>query len=260
VLGKGYFILRYINILNVKISVVDLRRACSFIEECIKQKRKIYVCIAPVATIVDCQRDNKYLEIVNGAGMVTPDGMPLVWIGKLKGEKSIGRTYGPDLMLSFSEISQQKNYRHYFYGGTPEAGCLLVERLKNRFPGLNVVGSYAPALRPIGAIEEDAVIDQINKAGPDVLWVGLGSPKQDYWMRDHRQRLDVPVIIGVGAAFDFLAGLKKQAPAWMRRCGLEWFFRLCCEPRRLWRRYLFGNTQFIYFLVKDVIKKKPCKP
>jgi len=248
--------LHYTDILGVKVSVVDLQRACSFIEECIQRRRKTYICIAPVSTIVDCQKSSEYLKIINEAGMVTPDGMPLVWLGKLKGEKSMERTYGPDLMLAFSEMSQQKGYRHYFYGGTPETGCLLLERLKSKFPGLNIAGAYAPPLRPAGAFEEAAILEQINKANPDVLWVGLGSPKQDYWMRDHREKLAVPVIMGVGAAFDFVAGVKQQAPLWMRRCGLEWLFRLCSEPRRLWKRYLFGNTLFIYFLIKDMMKKK----
>ena len=252
--------LQSIDILGVNISVTDIHRACAYIEDRIARREKTYICIAPVSTVVDCQRDTEYRRIVNGAGMTTPDGVPLVWLGKLRGEKTIKRTYGPDLMQALCGLSQQRGYRHYFLGGTREKNNLLVEKLKTRFPKLEIAGSYAPPLRPIGEIEEGPVLDQINVANPDVLWVGLGSPKQDYWMRNHREKLDVPIMIGVGAAFDFIAGTKRQAPLWMRRCGLEWLFRLCCEPRRLWKRYLFGNTQFIYFLIKDMMKKRAYHP
>ena len=246
----------YINILGVRISVVNLNKACLFIEECIKQRKKTYICVAPVATIVDCWQDKEYLKIVNEAGMTTPDGIPIVWLGKLRGEKNIERTYGPDLMHALCDLSQQRGYRHYFLGGAPEKNGLLVEKLKARFPKLEIAGSYAPPVRSIGEIEEDSVLDQINEANPDILWVGLGSPKQDYWMYNHRGRLDVPIMIGVGAAFDFIAGTKRQAPVWMRKAGLEWFFRLCCEPRRLWRRYLIGNSRFIWYLFQDSLKNR----
>ena len=252
--------LKLIDILGVNISVVDIPRACAYIEDCIARKKKDYVCVAPVSTVVDCQRDAEYRQIINGAGMTTPDGIPIVWLGKLRGEKSIERTYGPDLMQAFCDLSQQRGYRHYFFGGTDGNNSLLVEKLKVRFPKLEIAGFYAPPVRSIGEIEQDPILDQINEANPDVLWVGLGSPKQDYWMRNHRRKLDVPIMIGVGAAFDFIAGTKRQAPRWMRGSGLEWLFRLCCEPKRLWKRYLFGNSQFIYFLIKDMMKKKPYSP
>ncbi len=248
--------LKLMDILGVNISVVDIPKACAYVEDCIVRKDKTYICVAPVSTVVDCQKDTEYRRIINGAGMTTPDGVPLVWLGKLKGEKTIERTYGPDLMQALCDLSQQRGYRHYFLGGTPEKNSLLVKKLKAQFPKLDIAGSYAPPLRSVGEIEERPVLDQINAANPDVLWVGLGSPKQDYWMRNHRAKLDVPILIGVGAAFDFIAGTKRQAPLWIRRCGLEWLFRLCCEPRRLWKRYLLGNTQFIYFLIKDMLKKR----
>lgn len=248
--------LKLIDILGVNISVVNIPQACAYIEDCIALKEKTYICVAPVSTVVDCQKDVEYRRIINGAGMTTPDGVPLVWLGKLRGEKTIERTYGPDLMEALCNLSQQRGYRHYFLGGTRENNSLLTEKLKAKFPKLQITGSYAPPVRSSGEIEEYHVLNQINKASPDVLWVGLGSPKQDYWMRNHRGKLDAPVMIGVGAAFDFIAGTKRQAPLWMRRCGLEWFFRLCYEPQRLWKRYLIGNTQFIYYLLKDSLSGK----
>lgn len=243
------------DVLGVRVAVTNVPSACQAIAAWIEERRKTYVCVAPVSTIVDCQKDGEYRRVVNGSGMTTPDGIPLVWMGKLKNKKAVRRTYGPDLLLALSELSQQKGYRHYFYGGTPETNERLVGKLKSRFPRLAIAGHYAPPFRAAGEREDDRVLEGINAARPDVLWVGLGSPKQDYWMCHHRAKLDVPVMIGVGAAFDFIAGTKRQAPLWMRRAGLEWFFRLCCEPRRLWKRYLIGNVTFIYLVAKSFLRK-----
>lgn len=245
-----------IDVLGVKVNVTNLSLASQTISQWIDSRQKTYVCVAPVSTIVDCQKDKKYQEIVNNSGMTTPDGMPLVWLGKIHGEKTIERTYGPDLMLHLCSFSQDKGYRHYFYGSSAKTIELLQQRLKKQFPGLNIVGSFSPPLRDARAMEEGEILAQINAANPDILWVALGSPKQDYWMHLHRSRLNVPVMIGIGAAFDFLAGTKPQAPVWMRRCGLEWFFRLLSEPRRLWKRYLLGNTEFIYLLAKNTLKNR----
>ena len=245
-----------INVLGIKVNVTNLPLACQKIERWIKSGTKTYVCVAPVATIVDSQKDPQYRDIVNSAGMVTPDGMPLVWLGKLSGWKRIERTYGPDLMLRLCDLSQGKDYRHYFYGSSEQTLTRLAERLRLKFPKLNIAGSFAPDFRGVNQPESEEVLTRINQANPDILWVALGSPKQDYWMHLHRSKLKVPVMIGVGAAFDFLAGTKPQAPLWMRRCGLEWLFRLLCEPRRLWKRYLLGNAQFIYLLIKDAFRNR----
>lgn len=249
----------YINILGVKITITNLQLACQAIAGWIQERRKTYICVAPVSTIVDCQRDDEYLKIINSAGMTTPDGMPLVWIGKLRGNKIIQRTYGPDLMLAMCDFSQPRGYRHYFYGGSQETNTHLIQNLQRKFPHLTIVGGFAPPFQDLKQKENEDIIKHINNTNPDILWIGLGSPKQDYWMYNHRERLNVPVMIGVGAAFDFLAGTKRQAPQWMRKIGLEWFFRLCCEPKRLWRRYLFGNTIFIYFLIKEALTRRLLK-
>lgn len=155
------------------------------------------------------------------------------------------RVYGPDLMLALCERSLEKGYRHFFYGGAPGVPERLAERLGARFPGLRVVGTFSPPFRPLTLEEDEKVVRMINGASPDILWVGLGAPKQERWMAEHRDRLRVPVMIGVGAAFDFYAGVKRQAPRWMQRAGLEWLFRLCQEPRRLWRRYLLNIPRFL---------------
>ena len=242
-------------ILGVNIAETNLQKACQKISEWIDNKEKKYVCIAPASTIVDCQENESYKKVINSSGMTTPDGMPLVWIGKAKGV-DIERTYGPDLLQAMNKLSEDKGYRNYFYGGTQESIELFVSKMKEMYPKLNIVGSVAPPIRKINEIESDETLSKINEAKPDILWVGLGSPKQDFWMYNHREKLDASVIIGVGAAFDFLAGIKKQAPVWMQRSGLEWFFRLCSEPKRLWRRYLIGNSKFIFYLLRDCLVGK----
>lgn len=243
------------DLLGVNVAVTNLSRSCKVVDEWIKQKHKTYVCIAPVSTIMDCQDSEEYRSVINSSGMTTPDGMPLVWTGKLRGKKEISRTYGPDLMPALCDLSQDRGYKHYFYGGTQESLTYLKQRLTDQYPKLNVAGSHAPAMLNIKEKEDQNVIDAINEAQPDILWVGLGSPKQDYWMSIHRPELNVPVIIGVGAAFDFLSGAKKQAPRWVQRSGLEWLYRLVSEPKRLWRRYLIGNTRFIWLLIKDSLRR-----
>ena len=243
-----------IDILGVKITPTNLPSACQTIEEWIQVGAPKYICVVPVATIVECQSNENFRRIVNRADMATPDGMPVVWLGKLAGHKTIDRTYGPDLMREVCRLSAKKGYKIYLYGAT-EPTCRRLElKLLEQFPHLNIVGRFSPPFRPLSDEENDQVLSKINQADPDILWIGLGSPKQDYWMSDYRARLKVPVMVGVGAAFDFLSGAKRQAPAWMQRSGLEWFFRLCCEPRRLWKRYLLGNTKFIYFLLRERIK------
>ncbi len=250
----------FFDLCGVHVSVTNLTHACETICDWISQKEKQYVCVAPVATIVDAQKDDQYRKIVNQAGLVTPDGMPVVWCAHRLGHKHVTRTYGPDLMELLAEVGQQKGLKHYFYGSTEQTLVLLENKLRKRFNKMHIVGTFAPAFNLIGAKEDSLRLKEINQAAPDILWVGLGSPKQDYWMAQHRDLLDVPVMIGVGAAFDFLAGIKPQAPKWMQHCGLEWLFRLCCEPQRLWKRYLIGNVYFIYLLGKQFIfgKKKEC--
>ncbi len=251
--------LDFFKILGVKVSVLDLNKAFKYIDFLITQKKRAYVCVAPVSTIVDCQRDAEYRKVVNGADMVTPDGMPLVWFAKRAGYAQIKRTYGPDLMDLTCDLGQEKGYRHYFYGGAPETVEALEKILKKKYPKLNIVGKYSPPFRAKAQIEDKKIIDDINRADPDVLWVGLGAPKQDYWMVKNRELFNAPVMVGIGAAFDFLSGKKSQAPKWMQKSGLEWFFRLCCEPKRLWKRYCIGNSLFIFYLFKSLFIKNYAK-
>ncbi len=244
------------NILGVQFSALNLKQATEIVGEFIEKKLKGYVCVCPVSTIMACQEDKDFLNIVNSASLVTLDGMPSVWIGKLKGYSHISRVYGPDLMLEVCALSEQRGYRNYFYGATEDVLNKLEYRLKQKFPKINICGKYAPPFRPLTKQEDAQIIEQINQANPDMIWVGLGSPKQDIWIHEHRNQLNASMCFAVGAAFDFLSGTKPQAPRWMQRSGLEWLFRFLSEPKRLGKRYLVGNTKFIYLLIKDCLRKK----
>jgi len=233
------------NVLGVGVSAINMAQALDRIDTWIPDGDSQYVCITGVHGVMECQRDTALRDIHNAAGMVTPDGMPLVWFSKLKGRKWVERVYGPDLMLACCEHSLSKNYRHYLYGGAEGVPERLASRLSERFPGLSIVGTYSPPFRAATREEDDQIVQQINACDPDIVWVGLSTPKQERWMHEHVGRLTAAVLIGVGAAFDFHAGLKPQAPRWLQRSGFEWLFRLATEPRRLWQRYLVNNPLFI---------------
>jgi len=243
------------NILGVGVSAINMEMALCTIEGWISRREPHYVCVTPVHAVMESQRDIELCRIHNAAGLVTPDGMPLVWLSRLMGYSNVDRVYGPDLMLALCEHSIKRGYHHFFYGGRPGVAEKLVLRLRSRFPSLQVCGLYAPPFRPLTPAEDRAVIAQINEAKPDIVWVGIGTPKQQYWMAEHRTRVSAPALIGVGAAFDFHAGLKRQAPRWMQNSGLEWLFRLTQEPRRLWRRYLIDNPWFLWLILLQALAK-----
>jgi N-acetylglucosaminyldiphosphoundecaprenol N-acetyl-beta-D-mannosaminyltransferase len=234
-----------VNILGVGVSAIDMDMALATIQQWIAGRSPNYVCITGVHGVMESQYDAELRDIHNRAGLVTPDGMPLVWLSRLAGRRHVSRVYGPDLMLALSALSPARGYRHFFYGGGDGVADLLAARLSLAFPGLQVVGTCTPPFRSLNDDEEREIIGRINASGADIVWVGLSTPKQERWMARFRSRLTAPVLIGVGAAFDFHAGLKKQAPLWMQRNGLEWAFRMMTEPRRLAGRYLRNNPRFV---------------
>ncbi|MFL5561390.1 MAG: WecB/TagA/CpsF family glycosyltransferase [Gemmatimonadaceae bacterium] len=243
-----------VNVLGVGVSAIDIPTALAAIDGWVAAREPHYVCVTGVHGVMESQRDANLRSIHNRAGLVTPDGMPLVWLGWLHGLRQMDRVYGPDLMLACCEHSALMGYRHFFYGGAEGVAELLVARLQSRFPKLSVVGTYTPPFRPLSPEEEDDVTRRIDDAEPDIIWVGLSTPKQERWMASHVGRVHAPVMIGVGAAFDFHAGLKPQAPHWMQRGGLEWFFRLATEPRRLWHRYLVNNPAFLWHVGRQLLR------
>ena len=242
------------NILGVGVSAINTAQALQTIDGWIHRREQEYVCVTGVHGVMESQRDTKLKQIHNNAGLVTPDGMPLVWLSRLKGFCWVERVYGPDLMLALCKQSLVEGYRHYFYGGADGVAEKLVARLSRQFSGLQIAGFWSPPFRPLTPDEDEALIQRINGAQPDIVWVGLSTPKQEYWMHEHLGRVSAPVMIGVGAAFDFHAGVKRQAPRWMQRSGLEWSFRLLSEPRRLWRRYLINNPLFIWMVLLQALR------
>lgn len=240
-----------VNLLGIKIDPLTMSQTVDTLKFWICERQLSYICVTSVNSIIECLRHEKIWRIYNLASLVVPDGMPLVWLSRFKGQPNTERIYGPDLMLAMCEVSQTTGFRHFFYGSNPHTLTRLQNNLKQRFPKMQIAGAYAPPFRPLTAEEDENVITMINQVNPDIVWVGLGMPKQEIWMAGQRARLTAPILIGVGAAFDFHAGTKPQAPRWMQRSGLEWFFRLITEPRRLWKRYLIGNTLFILYILAE---------
>jgi N-acetylglucosaminyldiphosphoundecaprenol N-acetyl-beta-D-mannosaminyltransferase len=215
-----------------------------------------YIAVTDMHSLMQAQHSASFKTILQSANLVVPDGFPLMWLGRRKGFALRRRVYGPELMERFCEETASKGYRHFFYGGAAGVAEDLASRLGARFPSLQVAGSYCPPFRPLSEQEDEAMVAMLNDARADVVWVGLGAPKQERWMHEHRARLQAPVLVGVGAAFDFHTGRVAQAPPWIRDHGFEWLFRLSREPGRLWRRYLVYGTQFAALVLLEALGLK----
>ncbi|HWH70561.1 MAG TPA: WecB/TagA/CpsF family glycosyltransferase [Candidatus Sulfotelmatobacter sp.] len=234
-----------VNVLGVALSAINLDSATALVAQALEQKTRGYVCVSGVHGVSEAQSDPVLRQILNQACLNTPDGMPMVWMGRLQGFNDMDRVYGPDLMLRVCELSPARGFTHFLYGGAPGVAEELKGRLEQRFPGLQIVGTYTPPFRPLTPEEGQDLAQRVAALKPDVFWVGLSTPKQERFMAQYWQKLDATLFFGVGAAFDFHAGRVRQAPRWMQRSGLEWLFRLGCEPRRLWKRYLKNNPLFL---------------
>jgi len=234
-----------VNVLGVEVSAIDPQQAVRRIGEWIESDARDYVCVRDVHGVMASQRDPELMEIHRQAGMVTPDGMPLVWCGRLAGASWMRRVYGPDLMLNVCRESQANGWRHFLYGAGEGVAEELAANLREWFPNIEIVGTFAPPFRDLTDEEVRQTAEMINSTRPEIVWVGLSTPKQERWMSRFRGLLDAPVLVGVGAAFDMHAGRVRQAPRWIGRLGLEWAFRLSVEPKRLWRRYLGSIPAFM---------------
>lgn len=215
-----------------------------------------YIVVSNADTVVRAKENNEMKEAVNSSSLSIPDGISLVLLARASGFPLKRRAYGPDLMLEFLKVSEESGFSHFLYGATEETLAKLINNIRKLYPKIRIAGSYAPPFRPLTQEEDARVVDLINNSAPDVLWVGIGCPKQELWMYGHKDRLNVPVMAGVGAAFDFISGVKRQAPAWIRNAGFEWLFRFLCEPKRLWRRYLINNLKFICCVVAEFFSSK----
>jgi len=234
-----------VNVLGIGLSAINLDSALAEIARALESRTKGYICVTGVHGVSEAQNDPQLRAILNGAFLNTPDGMPMVWVGRIRGFREMDRVYGPDLMLRVCQHAEHRGYRHFLYGGGEGVAQELQRRLEARFPGIKIVGTYTPPFRPLTPAESEDLIHRISELKPDIVWVGLSTPKQERFMAEYWRKLDATLLFGVGAAFDFHAGRVRQAPHWMQRAGLEWLFRLRCEPKRLWRRYLKNNPLFV---------------
>jgi len=233
---------------------LNLAEAVSILEKWCDEGRREYVCCVSVHGLVTAQRDPVIRDAINNSGLATEDGMPLVWWCRGAGFTQVSRVCGSELLEAM--CAQKRGHRHYFYGSSPEVIKQLTARLTRRFPHLVVAGHRAPPFRTLTDEEDAADVDAINEARPDFVWVGLGMPKQEKWMASHVRKIRATALIGIGAAFDFHAGVKPRAPVWMQHSGLEWMFRLITEPRRLGRRYLIDNTIFVIRVAQQLVGSK----
>ena len=247
--------------LEVPLHPINYDTTVSVVTEWIQQRKRpsAYIVQANAYTLVNAQEDPLYQKALRDADLSVPDGMPLVWFLKHKGYAISERVYGPDLMIKICAAAERIGWRCFLYGGREETLRLLERQLLTRFPSLHIVGTYSPPFRPLTSKEDEEICQFINSKTADILFIGLGSPKQDLWMYEHRNKLNVSVMHGVGAAFDFLSGQVPQAPRWMMHMGLEWLFRLLVEPKRLWKRYTITNIKFVFYLCSSALRVRKKK-
>jgi N-acetylglucosaminyldiphosphoundecaprenol N-acetyl-beta-D-mannosaminyltransferase len=238
-------------LLGVPYRPMRFQGALDAIFEAVRTRGRLRVHFLTVHSLIEAHDDPALHEVMRG-GLAVSDGMPLVWMAR-RGGRDAERVCGPEVTLALADQGRARGVRHFLYGGEPGVPEALAERLRGLYPGVQIVGTYSPPFRPLTVAEDEGVVRRINAAETDVLWVGLGSPKQDFWVADHQDRLAAPVLLAVGAAFDFHSGRRRRAPTWMRRAGLEWLFRLATEPRRLFQRYVRTNSKFLFLVAREWI-------
>ncbi|MFA7676565.1 MAG: WecB/TagA/CpsF family glycosyltransferase [Candidatus Omnitrophota bacterium] len=249
-----------INISGMKLDIVQIKGVIASMEHWIKNKiYGNYIVVANANDLTMGGRNVKVLQAMNASALTVADGFSLILLARLYGYQLKKRVYGPDLMLELLRVSETKGYSHFFYGSTDNTLNKLTLNLRKKFPRLKITGFYSPPFRELTKQEDEQVVNKINESQSDFLWIGLGCPKQQLWMYEHRKSLKVPVMIGVGAAFDFFAATKPQAPRWIRDNGFEWLFRFMVEPGRLWKRYFLGNLIFLWFFAKEFLRIKLLK-
>jgi N-acetylglucosaminyldiphosphoundecaprenol N-acetyl-beta-D-mannosaminyltransferase len=242
-------------ILGMRVDATSYAHASHEILRWARQGESRYICVATVNNVIEAYDDPDYQAVIEAADLVTPDGMPLVWGLRLLGVAGATRVYGPDLTPVVCQLATEQGVPVGFYGGAEDVLGTLTARLERRFPGLQVVYRSSPPFRPLTPEEERQTVEGLHRSGARILFVGLGAPKQERWMARHKGQVDA-VMVGVGAAFDFLAGRKRQAPGAVQRLGLEWLFRLAHEPRRLWRRYLYRNPRFVALFAAQLLRER----
>lgn len=236
-------------------NICDHESAIQIVDALVREGGGGYVCFSTVHMVMESHYDPAYAAQVNGADLIIPDGMPVVWMQKFQGRRAAARVRANDLMIMLCSHAEKSGLKVGFYGGKPEVIDAIKERAAVDFPALQIVYAHSPPFRPLTDSEDAEITVEIDEAAPDILFVGLGCPKQETWMATHKDRLNC-VMLGVGASFDFYAGNVKESPAWLGKLGLEWLYRLTQEPQRLWRRYLILNPCFMWLAIMQLLKPK----
>lgn len=247
-----------VRILGSRVHLVSAARTVDHIERWIRacDGRCRQVIVTGFHGLMEAHKKPGIRSILNGAELWVPDGIAPVWLARMHGHRNVVRTPGAEIMVEFLKRAETKNYSSYFYGDTEQTLAALCETVARGFPGHRIAGAYSPPFRPLTSSEEAAIMERINAARPDILWVALGMPKQDIWIHDRLKHLNVPVAIGVGAAFAFVAGTVPRCPEWIGRAGFEWVYRFLKEPSKLWRRDLFDGPRFIFYAGLDLIRRQ----
>jgi exopolysaccharide biosynthesis WecB/TagA/CpsF family protein len=239
-----------VDVLGIHVSVTNLDHTLATFARWIDRDERQLVCVTDMNALLHARADERLTHVYNTSGLTVPDGMPLVWAGQKAGFEEMDRVAGPDLLERVMTESAERGWTQYFYGGAEGVAAELRDRFQERHPALKVIGVECPPYRPLTEAEDAALVERLNEAKPDIVWVGLGAPKQERWMADHRDKLNATILVGVGAAFDFHTGRLDRAPRWMQRAGLEWSYRLSKEPKRLWKRYLLGIPRFGFGILR----------
>ena len=242
------FVHEHADVLGVKVSALNMTSAVELTSQWLDAGYHGYICVTGVHGVMEAQSDPEFRHILNHALINTPDGMPMTWVGRLQGFDRMDRVFGPGFMSEMCRISTGRGYRHFLYGGQPGVAQQLRSVLEKKFPGLKVVGTLTPPFGSLSAEQEDELIAQVRELRPDIIWIGLSTPKQERFMAQYLDRLQVPLLVGVGAAFDFHTGRIRDCSDWIKRAGLQWVHRLVQDPKRLWRRYLRNNPRFLWHI------------
>lgn len=246
----------YANVLGVRVSAINMERAVELADQWIRARRPGYICVTGVHGVMEAQRHRDFREILNQAIMNTPDGMPMSWVGRLQGFSEMERVFGPDFMLELCHASLKHGHRHFLYGGQPGVAEKLKAVLEEKFPGIRIVGTYCPPFRDLNSVEENTLVHRVHNLKPDIFWVGLGTPKQERFMAHYLNRFQVPLLVGVGAAFDFHTGRLRDCSQWIKRAGLQWLHRLFQDPKRLLFRYLRNNPAFLWKITLQLLMER----
>lgn len=244
------------DLLSIPVSALNLQQGLKMIIDLAAEGQQGYVIFRDVHGVIRCQDDPEFLRVHQEARLVCPDGMPLVWIGKRRGFKQMGRVYGPDMMRALMAATMDGSATHFLYGGKEGVADTLKTKLENQFPGVRILGTFCPPFGPLSPEIEKTLQQKVAELKPDFFWVGLSTPKQEFFMNEYLPKLETTVMLGVGAAFDYLSGTVKEPPVWVQRSGFQWLYRICSEPRRLFSRYLKTIPRFLWLYLKDTRKRK----